>query len=950
MSSSSVPPVASRPAQTSPDASAVDDGAPVPGGASAAALADVLPLVVWTCAPDGRVTFLNRHWAAYTGQDIGQVVRVDGGADASVHPDDLPAIAAAWRRRLPGGDDEGADFAFAYRLRRADGVYRWHLGRVIAERGTDDRIVRWVGTGTDIDDQTRAEQAAADANAQLQDAGLELELSNQQLQEQAAELEAHAETLQDTAVRLEAQVEATERARAAVAEREAQFRTMADAIPTLAWTARADGYIDWYNARWYAYTGTTPADMEGWGWTSVHDPDALPSVLERWRASIATGRPFEMTFPLRGVDGVFRAFLTRAAPALDAEGRVVRWFGTNTDLSPERDAAAERERLLTETAAALAAADLERRRLAATLEQLPVGVHIAESPGGRLVMGNAAVRRIWGGAPASATVAAYSGDYVAYHCGPGPNAGRPYASDEWPLARALAHGEIVTDEVVEAVRPDGSRVIVSLSAAPVRDADARIVGGVVTSVDVTEREQLVAAERAAAGRIDLLQSLTAAFSAALTPEAVVRVLLDHGVPALGARTGLVMLVAEDGTHLTAAGTHGYPDGIVARLARLPLDAPLPVVVAAREGRSVWVEDLVAASAYADLAVIYAETGSRATAAIPLVDAAGRVMGALAFNYAAPRHFDADAQAFKEAVARQCAQALERARLFAAEHAARADAEAARGAAETANQAKSAFLANMSHELRTPLNAIGGYTQLLELELHGPVTGEQRHALGRVQAAQRHLLGLINDVLNYAKLESGKVEYDVRIVDVRAVVTEVVPLIEPQLAAKGLALDVRLPEVPCRVWADREKLGQVLVNLLSNATKFTAARHPETGAPGRVTVSLALRDTGPDGGRPDTAFVRVQDTGLGISRDKQDAIFEPFVQVRSGYARATEGTGLGLAISRDLARGMGGDLRVRSVVGEGSTFTVALRRAMDAAGPRVDRRLGDERRDDGERAD
>jgi PAS domain S-box-containing protein len=264
--------------------------------------------------------------------------------------------------------------------------------------------------------------------------------------------------------------------------------------------------------------------------------------------------------------------------------------------------------------------------------------------------------------------------------------------------------------------------------------------------------------------------------------------------------------------------------------------------------------------------------------------------------------------------------------------ARAAAEAAQHRAESANAAKGQFLANMSHELRTPLNAIGGYAQLIELGLHGPVTDAQRAALGRVQGAQTRLLSLINDVLNYAKLESGRVEYDLRPVDVRDVVAEVVPLVEPQLRAKGLAFDVRLPEAPCVVWADREKLGQVLVNLLSNAIKFTDAGE---GRPGRVTVSVAMRGT--DGGRADSAFVCVADTGIGVPRDKQAAIFEPFVQVRSGYAQATEGTGLGLAISRDLVRGMGGDLGVRSQVGEGSAFTVTLRRVVDVAGQPTDRR-------------
>ena len=131
-------------------------------------------------------------------------------------------------------------------------------------------------------------------------------------------------------------------ARSAAAETEARsearFRTMVDAIPQLAWMARADGWIYWYNRRWYEYTGTSPAQMEGWGWQSVHDPRVLPDVLDRWKRSIASGEPFDMIFPLRGADGVFRPFLTRISPVKDPSGKVVHWFGTNTDITSQRDA------------------------------------------------------------------------------------------------------------------------------------------------------------------------------------------------------------------------------------------------------------------------------------------------------------------------------------------------------------------------------------------------------------------------------------------------------------------------------------------------------------------------------------------------------------------------------------------------------------------------------------
>jgi signal transduction histidine kinase len=231
-------------------------------------------------------------------------------------------------------------------------------------------------------------------------------------------------------------------------------------------------------------------------------------------------------------------------------------------------------------------------------------------------------------------------------------------------------------------------------------------------------------------------------------------------------------------------------------------------------------------------------------------------------------------------------------------------------------------------------------QLIEMELHGPVSEGQRDALARVDRAQHHLLGLINDVLNYARVEAGRVEYDLAPVQVKDVLADVLPMIEGQLRAKSLSLETLVPDEadadPVHVWADRDKLGQIVLNLLSNAVKFTPVG-------GRITVALPATDD-----PSDHAIVRITDTGVGIPADKLDAVFEPFVQVRSDYTRQVEGTGLGLAISRDLARGMGGELRVTSEVGHGSTFELVLQRVVTVGGSPVERRSRRDRRANGER--
>ena len=236
------------------------------------------------------------------------------------------------------------------------------------------------------------------------------------------------------------------------------------------------------------------------------------------------------------------------------------------------------------------------------------------------------------------------------------------------------------------------------------------------------------------------------------------------------------------------------------------------------------------------------------------------------------------------------------------------------AAQAASRAKSDFLTVMSHELRTPLNAIGGHVQLLEMELHGPINGAQRESLGRVQRSQRHLLAMINDLLNLSEVDAGRVRYDIVHVPVGPALQGVATLLAPHAQANGLPVLVA-PLVDgdeeLAVQADPEKLQQILLNLVSNAVKFSA--------PGGRIVIDALRCP------TDASLVeiRVHDRGVGMPGAQLATIFEPFVQLGVPVHGQRDGIGLGLSISRMLARGMGGDLTVESEEGAGSTFTLTV---------------------------
>jgi hypothetical protein len=463
---------------------------------------------------------------------------------------------------------------------------------------------------------------------------------------------------------------------------------------------------------------------------------------------------------------------------------------------------------------------------------------------------------------------------------------------ERELEVAIATGQ-VEDEGWR-IRKDGTRFWANVLITALRTDDGRLLGFAKVTRDLTERRAAEEEIRQSEERLRLLvQSVKDYAIFMLDPNGIVST-WNLGAERIKGYTAEEII----GTHFSVFYP---PEGVAARRPEHEIETALTLGQFEEEG---WRVRKDGSRFWANVVLTPVRSGSR------LLGFA-KVTRDLTERRAAHDRAIADARrlAAQDAARTAAEQRAHELRSLADQlRAQTAELERRSVDAESANRAKSQFLAAMSHELRTPLNAIGGYAQLMQLEISGPVTPAQREQLERIQHSQSHLLGIINDILNFSRMEAGQVVYDIGPVDIQAVIALVVPMVAPQADTARLRLTTGHCPGGIVARADRAKVEQILLNLLSNAVKFTKKG-------GEIEVACGLEG--------DRVVVSVRDTGVGIPADQLDKIFAPFVQVGRSLASPKEGTGLGLAISRDLARAMGGDLTVASEEGRGSTFTLTL---------------------------
>ncbi|CAO3409555.1 PAS domain-containing protein [Azospirillum largimobile] len=765
-------------------------------------------------------------------------------------------------------------------------------------------------------------------------------------------------------------VEERRRTEALLRENEEQFRSLADLIPQLTWMADAGGAIYWYNQRWYDFTGTAPGETEGWNWRIVHHPDHVERASDGFFRAIRSGEPWEDTFPLRRHDGVYRWFLSRAVPVRGPGGRIQRWLGTNTDVTEQRRAEArvveaERRLQLALNAARIGAWswNLDEDRIEADARLREIFGFTAEFPPDRPLCGSDVTGRVHPDDQPHIreiieTARRERGEYDAEF-----RILQPSGEVRWAVARG-----IVTDST-----PERSLNLIGVTwdTTDRKRAEERLRLSEERFRSLVEATAAIVWNTSGTGRFDVPQPSWSAFTGQSFEqlkgtgwtEAIHPDDRPHTAEAWrAARAGRTVYKAEhrlrrhdgvyrdmlvravpllDGSGAVQEWVGVHTDITTRRRAEEALRETEERyrLAAQATNDAIWDWNLSSDRIHWNEAVRtlfgYGEDAAETSASwwmdhIHPDDQDHVVTGIHAVIDGGGTRWN-DEYRFRRADG-SYASILDRGfvlrnaigkplRMIGAmqdistRKRAEEELEAARLAAEEANRAKSLFIANMSHELRTPLSAVIGYTEMLEEELSDLGIDSMLPDLEKIEANARHLLNLINGVLDISKIEAGKMEVHGEDADIAELTREVAATVEALVSKKGNRLAVQVADGLGRMHTDVVKVRQCLFNLLSNAAKFTEN--------GTVTLSVERAADGAGAEAAGMVVFRVTDTGIGMTPEQVRRLFERFMQADSSTTRRFGGTGLGLAITKAFADMLGGEIAVDTASGTGTSFTLRL---------------------------
>jgi len=708
---------------------------------------------------------------------------------------------------------------------------------------------------------------------------------------------------------------------------ESQFKLAADNIPVLCWMANGDGYIVWYNRRWYEYAGTSAAEMEGWGWQAVHDPEVLPEVMERWTGSIATGEPFEMTFPLKGADGVFRPFLTRVQPVRDASGSVVRWFGVNTEISAQLTAEnAKRE---------------SEERLRLVLDAAPGGFYAVDREGNTNLVSRGFLDLL--GFEDEQDALGRKLHDVIHHTKPD---GAHYPVEECPIYLCASTGKPSHVSEESFFRLDGAAVPVEYWATPIH-RNGEHIGAICTVIDLREVKQADAALREESRTLETLNRTGSAIAAELDLERLVQMVTDAGVELTGAQFGAFFYNVLDpaGEKYLLYALSGAERADFDRFGMPRATAIFhPTFVGEGVVRS---DDITKDERYGKNdphhGMPEGHLPVRSYLAVPVISRSEEVIGGLFFGHPGVARFTARHERLITGVAAQAAVGIDNARLYDTaqkELAERVRAETAlrelnetleervREEVERRSEAEEALrqaqkmeavgqlTGGIAHDFNNLLTGVIGSLDMMQRQISKGETGKiERYATTAMTAANR-AAALTHRLLAFSRRQP----LHPKPVDANRLVTGMEELLRRTLG-ESIALEIVTAGGLWQTLCDPHQLESAVLNLAINARDAM----PDGGSLTIETCNTRLdstyaakqRDVSPG----QYVCICVTDTGSGMSKDTMEKAFEPFFTTKP----IGQGTGLGLSMIYGFTRQSEGYARIYSELGRGTTIKLYLPR-------------------------